>query len=83
MVNDKDIASLLELFPKEAQYYFCKPNVPRGFEAFKLAQVFKSNGFKGLVYPSVKAALNAAKQNACQEDLIYIGGSTFVVAEII
>jgi dihydrofolate synthase/folylpolyglutamate synthase len=83
MVNDKDVASLLELFPKEAQYYFCKPNVPRGFEAFKLAQVFKSNGFKGLVYPSVKAALNAAKQNACQEDLIYIGGSTFVVAEII
>jgi dihydrofolate synthase/folylpolyglutamate synthase len=45
--------------------------------------VFKSNGFEGLVYPSVKAALNAAKQNACQEDLIYIGGSTFVVAEII
>jgi dihydrofolate synthase / folylpolyglutamate synthase len=83
MVNDKDIASLLELFPKEAQYYFCKPNVPRGLEAFKLAQVFKSNGFEGLVYPSVKAALNAAKQNACQEDLIYIGGSTFVVAEII
>jgi dihydrofolate synthase/folylpolyglutamate synthase len=73
----------LELFPKEAQYYFCKPNVPRGLDASKLAQVFKSNGFKGLVYPSVKAALNAAKQNACQEDLIYIGGSTFVVAEII
>ena len=83
MVNDKDIASLLELFPKEAQYYFCKPNVPRGLDASKLAQVFKSNGFEGLVYPSVKAALNAAKQNACQEDLIYIGGSTFVVAEII
>lgn len=83
MVNDKDIASLLELFPKEAQYYFCKPNVPRGLDASKLAQVFKSNGFKGLVYPSVKVALNAAKQNAYQEDLIYIGGSTFVVAEII
>ena len=83
MVNDKDVASLLKLFPKEAQYYFCKPNVPRGLDASKLAQVFKSNGFEGLVYPSVKAALNAAKQNACQEDLIYIGGSTFVVAEII
>ena len=83
MVNDKDVTSLLELFPKQAQYYFCKPNVPRGFEASKLAQIFKEHGFQGLVYPSVKAALNAAKQSASQEDLIYIGGSTFVVAEII
>ena len=83
MVNDKDISSLLELFPKQAQYYFCKPNVPRGLEASKLAQIFKENGLEGLVYPSVKQALNAAKQNASQDDLIYIGGSTFVVAEII
>ena len=83
MVNDKDITSLLELFPKQADYYFCKPNVPRGLEASELAQTFKENGFKGLVYPSVKAALKTAKQNASQEDLIYIGGSTFVVAEII
>lgn len=83
MVNDKDISSLLELFPKHAQYYFCKPNVPRGLEASKLAQIFLENGLEGLVYPSVKQALNAAKQNASQDDLIYIGGSTFVVAEII
>ena len=83
MVNDKDVSSLLELFPKQAQYYFCKPNVPRGFETSKLAQIFKEHGFQGLVYPSDKAALNAAKQSASQEDLIYIGGSTFVVAEII
>ena len=83
MVNDKDVESLLELFPKAAQYYFCKPNVPRGLEAVELAQVFKVNGFEGLVYSSVKTALNAAKKSASQEDLIYIGGSTFVVAEII
>lgn len=83
MVNDKDVGSLLELFPKQAQYYFCKPNVPRGFEVSKLAQIFKEHGFQGLAYPSVKAALSAAKQSAAQEDLIYIGGSTFVVAEII
>ena len=83
MVNDKDVSSLLDLFPKQAQYYFCKPNVPRGLEASKVAQIFLENGLEGLVYHSVKQALNAAKQNASQDDLIYIGGSTFVVAEII
>jgi dihydrofolate synthase/folylpolyglutamate synthase len=83
MVNDKDILSLLELFPKQAQYYFCKPNVPRGLEASDLAHIFIQNGFEGLVYPSVVDALNAAKRSAFHDDLIYIGGSTFVVAEII
>ena len=48
MVNDKDVTSLLELFPKQAQYYFCKPNVPRGLEASKLAQIFTEHGFQGL-----------------------------------
>lgn len=83
MVNDKDIPSLLELFPKQAQYYFCQPNVPRGLEASQLAQIFTEHGFKGSIYPSVKDALNAAKQSASHDDLIYVGGSTFVVAEII
>jgi dihydrofolate synthase/folylpolyglutamate synthase len=83
MVNDKDVLSLLELFPKQAQYYFCKPNVPRGLEASLLAQIFTEHGFEGSIYPSVKDALKAAKQSASHDDLIYIGGSTFVVAEII
>jgi len=83
MVNDKDVSSLIDLFPKHAQYYFCKPNVPRGLEAFQLAEIFKKNKHKGSVYSSVKDALNAAKQSASHEDLIYVGGSTFVVAEII
>ena len=83
MVNDKDVLSLLELFPKQAQYYFCKPNVPRGLEASELARIFNENGLEGLVCQSVKAALITAKQNASQDDVIYIGGSTFVVAEII
>jgi len=83
MVNDKDVLSLLELFPKQAQYYFCKPNVPRGLEASQLAQIFNEYGFEGNVHSSVKDALNAAKQSASQDDLIYVGGSTFVVAEII
>ena len=83
MVNDKDVSSLIDLFPKHAQYYFCKPNVPRGLEAFQLAEIFKKNNHKGSIYSSVKDALNAAKQSASHEDLIYVGGSTFVVAEII
>ena len=83
MVNDKDTPSLLELFPKEAQYYFCKPNVPRGLEASELAQIFTEHGFEGSIHRSVKDALKAAKQSASHDDLIYVGGSTFVVAEII
>ena len=83
MVNDKDVPSLLELFPKQAQYYFCKPNVPRGLEASELAQIFTEHGFEGSIHPSVKDALKAAKQSASHDDLIYVGGSTFVVAEII
>ena len=83
MVNDKDIYSLLKLFPVSAHYYFCKPNVTRGLGASQLADIFTENGFKGSIYSSVKNALNAAKKNASQGDIIYIGGSTFVVAEII
>jgi dihydrofolate synthase/folylpolyglutamate synthase len=83
MVNDKDVLSLLELFPKQAQYYFCKPNVPRGLEASQLAQIFTEHGFEGSVHFSANEALNTAKQSASQDDLIYVGGSTFVVAEII
>ena len=83
MVNDKDIYSLLKLFPVSAHYYFCKPNVARGLGASQLADIFTENGFKGSIYSSVKNALNAAKKSASQGDIIYIGGSTFVVAEII
>jgi dihydrofolate synthase/folylpolyglutamate synthase len=83
MVNDKDIGSLIEFFPKGAKYYFCKPNIPRGLEATQLAEVFIENGFSGCVYLSVNEALIASKQSASQDDVIYVGGSTFVVAEII
>ena len=83
MVNDKDIGPLIEFFPKDAKYYFCKPNIPRGLEATQLAKVFKENGCRGCIYSSVKEALIIAKQSASQDDVIYVGGSTFVVAEII
>jgi dihydrofolate synthase/folylpolyglutamate synthase len=83
VVNDKDLDEVLPLFPKNAIYYFCKPNIPRGLEATILAQ--KANGFGliGEIYNSVSDAYIKAKQNAQPTDFIYLGGSTFVVAEIL
>ncbi|MBA6154510.1 bifunctional folylpolyglutamate synthase/dihydrofolate synthase [Gelidibacter maritimus] len=83
VVKDKDVASVLSLLPKNALYYFCKPNIPRGLDADVLCDVFVANGFKGSAYNSVNEALSSAKQRATKADVIYIGGSTFVVAEII
>jgi dihydrofolate synthase/folylpolyglutamate synthase len=83
VVNDKDIDSIVPLLPKNATYYFCKPNVPRGLDAEILKLKFCSNGFKGEVYQSVSIALDEAKKCANSEDVIYVGGSTFVVAEVV
>lgn len=83
MVRDKDISKMLRLLPTEATYYFCKANIPRGMEAEILQEQAKALGLNGKAYPSVKRALAAAKRSAKFEDLIYVGGSTFVVAEVI
>jgi dihydrofolate synthase/folylpolyglutamate synthase len=83
VVNDKDVASIIPLLPKEALYYFCKPNIPRGLDVEVLRDIFIDHGFKGAAYNSVQMALSAAKQQATASDVIYVGGSTFVVAEII
>ena len=83
VVNDKDVQSILPLLPKQAHYYFCKPNIPRGLDAEVLFKIFKSNGFHGTAYGSVEQALDAAKQESKPSDVIYVGGSTFVVAEIL
>ncbi|MEM5566970.1 folylpolyglutamate synthase/dihydrofolate synthase family protein [Psychroserpens sp. AS72] len=83
VVNDKDVDSILPLLPKKARYYFCKPNVPRGLDAEILKLKFTSSGFKGEAYLSVNSALDNAKKLANPEDLIYVGGSTFVVAEVV
>jgi len=83
VVNDKDVDSILPLLPKEASYYFCKPNVPRGLDADILKSNFMSKGFHGQTYDSVSEALKAAKKHATTKDVIYVGGSTFVVAEIV
>lgn len=83
VVNDKDLNDILPIFPEHAQYYFCKPDVPRGLDASLL--MAKATKFRliGHVYPSVAEAYATALSNASTDDFIYIGGSTFVVAEIL
>ncbi|MFC0604773.1 bifunctional folylpolyglutamate synthase/dihydrofolate synthase [Winogradskyella pulchriflava] len=83
VVNDKDLKPIFPILPKNAKYYFCKPNVPRGLSEDELRIKFSKNGLIGKAYKSVEEALNAAKSKANKDDLIYVGGSTFVVAEII
>lgn len=83
VVNDKDLDSMLNLLPKKATYYFCKPNIVRGKNAEALASFFKKHKYEGKAYKSVNEAYIEALNNASPNDLIYIGGSTFVVAEII
>lgn len=82
-VNDKDLDSVLPLFPKNATYYFCKPDVPRGLEADVLQQKAKDFSLFGECYSSVKDAFEQAKKQALPTDVIFVGGSTFVVAEVV
>jgi dihydrofolate synthase/folylpolyglutamate synthase len=83
VVNDKDLDEVLPLFPKNAIYYFCKPNIPRGLDASFLHQKATTFGLHGEVFNSVSEAYKKALQVATKSDFIYIGGSTFVVAEIL
>ena len=82
-VNDKNIDNILGLLPKKARYYFCQANIPRSLEKESLQSESKKHGLLGEVYNSVAQALQTAKKNAEKEDCIFVGGSTFVVAEII
>jgi dihydrofolate synthase/folylpolyglutamate synthase len=82
-VNDKDLDAILTLFPKDAKYYFCKPDIPRGLDTFELKVIAEIYGLVGEEYTSVRNAMKAAKRAAAKEDLIFAGGSTFVVAEVI
>lgn len=83
VVNDKDLDEILPLFPKNAIYYYCKPNIPRGLDAAILYKKALEFGLHGKVYNSVSEAYQNAIENAGKNDFIYIGGSTFVVAEIL
>jgi dihydrofolate synthase / folylpolyglutamate synthase len=82
VVNDKELGEVLPLFPKNGTYYFCKPNIPRGLEASLLQEKALQFSLIGKTYDSVNEAFNEAKNNSSKNDFIYVGGSTFVVAEL-
>lgn len=83
VVNDKDIANILQLLPKNATYYFCQAKIPRALEVDILAEKATAVGLSGTAFPTVEAAYQAAQKNATAQDMIFIGGSTFVVAEVV
>ena len=83
VVNDKDIDGILQLLPKEAEYYFCKADIPRGLSVDILADKAKAAGLSGEKYNSVKEAYSSALANAAEGDLVFVGGSNFTVAEVV
>jgi dihydrofolate synthase/folylpolyglutamate synthase len=82
MVKDKDISGILKQLPKDAMYFFCEANIPRALPATELAEQASSFSLKGTAMPNVNDAIAAARKAASPGDLIFVGGSTFVVAEI-
>lgn len=82
-VADKDVDSVLQLFPKDAEYYITQADIPRAMPAVMLAGKFREAGLEGTVFPTVKEAYEAALADASERDFIYIGGSTFVVADLL
>ena len=83
VVNDKDLNEILPLLPLNATYYFCKPNIPRGLDEKKLQEAAQKYNLLGSVYNSVAQAYAHALAQSAPKDFIYVGGSTFVVAEIL
>lgn len=83
MVDDKDRKAVLECLPKPASYYFCRPSVPRGLDPGVLASEAAAVGLQGKAYATVNEALQTARLKAAPDDLIFVGGSTFVVAEVV
>jgi dihydrofolate synthase/folylpolyglutamate synthase len=80
-VKDKKLELILPLFPKHARYYFCRANIARGLDAEKVQYEAAKYGLSGAVYDSVPNALKAALAEASESDVIYLGGSTFTVAD--
>lgn len=83
VVGDKSIDGILPLFPKTAHYYFCQAVIPRALAVEELKVKAEATGLQGDTHPSVKAALSAAKDAAGPQDVVFIGGSTFTVAEVV
>lgn len=83
MVNDKDISGVLSLLPKDATYYFTKASVKRALPAEELCKLAAQNGLQGSCYPDVPAAVTAAQEKSHPEDFIFVGGSSFIVADLL
>ena len=83
VVNDKEVDHILSMLPKDATYYFCKADIPRGLSQVELKKKAIAAGLKGNAYSSVRQALQSAQKNAAANDLVFIGGSTFIVAEVV
>ena len=83
VVNDKDVSSILKLLPKDAVYYFCKASIPRALDEKELSVQAKKIGLNGKTFKTVSEALSSAKKQAKASDLIFVGGSTFTVADIL
>ena len=82
-VDDKKLSELIPLFPKKAIYYFCSPDVPRGKPVSETKEIFASHKISGKTFNSVSEAFKAAELNSNSSDIIFVGGSTFVVAEVV
>lgn len=82
-VNDKAIDEILSRLPQTAHYYFCKASIERALDAQVLKKEAEKYNLKGAVFPSVKDAYESARKNAAPDDVVFIGGSTFVVAEVL
>lgn len=82
-VKEKNVEEIVPLFPINARYYFCKPKIDRGLDAKKVHDVFGKKHRSGTVHKSVRQALARAKKNAGNKDFIFVGGSNFVVAEVL
>jgi dihydrofolate synthase / folylpolyglutamate synthase len=82
VVKDKDVQAVLSVLPKDAFYYFCEAKIPRAMDAVQLERLARSKGLQGTVIKDVNAALTEARRQATKDDMIFIGGSTFVVAEL-
>ena len=80
--DDKDLDKISKIFPKNSEYYFVKPKVDRGKDSQEVKQIFESNNRIGITQNSVNEAINQIKNTSSKDDVIFIGGSTFVVSEI-
>ena len=83
MVNDKDVNTVLSMLPKDAVYYFTQASVKRAMPAKEFAQIARKHDLRGRCFENVASAYNAAKKKAGKNDLIFIGGSTFIVADML